>query len=449
MKRLLLLLGLLATPVAAQEVSLPHTIFTLPNGLTVIVHEDHSTPIAAVNLWYHVGSGYEVPGRTGFAHLFEHIMFEGSGNVPRGQFDILLESVGALINGTTNSDRTNYFEVVPSNAVELALWLEADRMGNLLETMGQEKLDIQRDVVKNERRQSYENRPYGMFFETAAEALYPTGHPYSWSTIGSMDDLSAATLDDVESFFRRYYAPNNASLVVAGAVDTEEIRRYVERFFGWIPRGAEVVQPDLPLPAITATRHITLEERATLPQVNLMWRTPPLFAADDAGLDVLARILGSGRNSRLYRRLVYEEQVAQDVTVYNSSRLLSGDMYVRVTGREGIDLDDLERAVLEEVRRLASEGPEPEEVERVVNGLVTASVRSLEQALGKADQLNSYFYYTGEPDYAAEDLGRYQALTVGDVQRVAGEYLDGMERVVISIVPEGARELAAEGRADR
>ncbi len=450
MKRLLLLaLGLLATPAAAQDISLPHTLFTLPNGLTVIVHEDHSTPIAAVNVWYHVGSGYEEPGRTGFAHLFEHIMFEGSANVPRGQFDQLLEGAGGVNNGSTTSDRTNYYEVVPANAVELALWLEADRMGNLLETMGQQKLDIQRDVVKNERRQSYENRPYGMFFETAAAALYPAGHPYSWSTIGSMEDLSAATLEDVESFFRRYYAPNNAALVVAGAVDTEEIRRHVERFFGWIPAGEVVEKPDLPVPSIPQTTHITLEDRVTLPQVNLMWRTPPLYAADDAELDVLAQILGSGRNSRLYRRLVYDEQVAQDVLAYNSSRLLSGDLYVRVTGREGIDLDDLEGAVLEEVRRLAAEGPEAEELERVVNGLVTTAVRGLEQSLGKADQLNSYFYYTGEPDFAAEDLARYRAITAADVQRVAGEYLAGAERVVISIVPEGETGLAAEGRAGR
>jgi hypothetical protein len=245
MKKLLtlLLLGLCSVPAAAQDVSIPHTIFEFPNGLKLIVHEDHSTPIAEVNVWYHVGSGYEEPGRTGFAHLFEHIMFEGSANVPRGEFDRLLEAAGGRNNGTTNVDRTNYFETVPSNAVELALWLEADRMGGLLETMSQQKLDIQRDVVKNERRQSYENRPYGGFWETQAEALYPARHPYSWTTIGSMEDLSAASLEDVESFFRRYYVPNNAVISVAGAVDAEEVRDMVERYFGWIPRGEAVERP--------------------------------------------------------------------------------------------------------------------------------------------------------------------------------------------------------------
>lgn len=443
MKRLLVLLGLFPATAAAQEVSIPHTTFQLPNGLRVVVAEDHSVPLAAVNVWYHVGSGYEEPGKTGFAHLFEHIMFEGSANVPEGDFDNLLEAAGAVNNGSTNPDRTNYYEIVPSNAVDLALWLEADRMGGLLETMSPKKLDIQRDVVKNERRQSYENRPYGMFWETAAEALYPEGHPYSWSTIGSMDDLSAASLQDVESFFRRFYTPNNATLVVAGDVDPGQVKRLAERYFGGIPPGEEVAKPDLPVPPIPATRHITLEDRVTLPQVNLAWRSVERYSPDDAALTALARLLTDGKNSRLYRRLVYDEQVAQNVVAFNDSQLLSGDFYIRVTGREGIVLDSLEAAVLEEVARIAAAPPTPEELERVVSGIETGFVSSLETVAGKADQLNDYLYYTGNPAFAARDLERFRALTPADIQRVAREYLAGENLIVISIVPTGKQNLAA------
>ncbi len=436
----------LTAPAAAQDVSIPHTMFELPNGLRVIVHEDRTTPIVAINVWYHVGSGYEEPGRTGFAHLFEHLMFEGSANVPEGDFDNLLEAAGGQNNGSTAPDRTNYWTTVPANALELALWLEADRMGGLLETMGQQKLDIQRDVVKNERRQSYENRPYGMFRETAVAALYPERHPYSWSTIGSMEDLSAAALEDVESFFRRYYAPNNAVLAVAGDVETARVRELVERYFGWIPRGQEVRPPELPVPAIPATRHITLEDRVTLPQVNLMWRTTKRYEADDAALSALAEILTGGKNSRLHRRLVYEEQRAQTVNAWNEAQLLSGDLYVRVTAREGVNLDSLERVVLEEILRLAATPPSTEELQRVVNQLETSFVQALQRVGGfggKADQLNEYFYYTGDPGYTEKDLARFRALTPADIQRVAREYLDGRNRVVISIVPNGRRELAA------
>lgn len=446
---LLLFLLVLATPLVAQDVSIPHTRFELDNGLTVLVNEDHSTPMVAVDVWYHVGSGYEQPGRTGFAHLFEHVMFTGSRNVAPGEFDNLLEAAGAVNNGSTNPDRTNYYEILPSNALELAFWLEADRMGGLLETMDQQKLDVQRDVVKNERRQSYENRPYGMFWETAAQALYPEGHPYSWSTIGSMADLSAASLEDVEGFFRRYYVPNNAVLAVSGDVEPERVRELAESYFGWIPRGEAVAKPEIPVPPIPATRHITLEDEVTLPQVNLMWRTTPAYAADDAALQALAALLTSGKNSRLHKRLVYDEQTAQNVAAFNDSQLVSGDLYVRVTGREGVQLDELERAVLEEVEKLAATPPSSVEMERVVNGIETEFVSSLETSIGRADQLNAYLYYTGEPDYANQNLARFRALTPADIQRVARDYLAAENRIVISIVPQGKTELAAAGENAR
>lgn len=443
MKRLVLLLGLLAAPAAAQEVSIPHTTFELPNGLKVIVAEDHSTPIAAVNVWYHVGSGYEKAGRTGFAHLFEHIMFEGSKNVPEGQFDVLLEAAGASNNGSTTVDRTNYYEILPANALELALWLEADRMGGLLDDMSESKLNGQREVVKNERRQSYENQPYGLLWETAYAALYPEGHPYSWTTIGSMADLSAASLEDVKGFFRTYYVPNNAVLAVAGDVDPAHVRRLAERFFGWIPRGAEVERPAIPVPALTATRHIIKEDRVTLPQVSLVWRTGPRFSEDEAALDALAAILTEGKSSRLFKRLVYDEQVAATVQAFNNANLLSGDMFVTVRGKAGTDLDKMERAVLEEVAKLAAAPPTAEELQRVVNGIETSFVSSLETVRGKADQLNAYEYYAGDPGFAARDLARYRSLTPADVQRVAREYLANDHRIVISFVPTGKTELAA------
>lgn len=449
LKRLILLLGLglWTLPAAAQDVGIPFRSYQLPNGLRLIVHEDSSIPMAAVNVWYHVGSGYEEPGRTGFAHLFEHIMFEGSANVPEGDFDNLLEAAGAVNNGSTNPDRTNYYEILPSNAVELALWLEADRMGGLLETMSPQKLDIQRDVVKNERRQSYENRPYGMFWETAVAALYPAGHPYSWSTIGSMEDLSAASLEDVSAFFRKYYAPNNAVVVVAGDVDADSVRAQAQRLFGWIPRGAPVAKPDLPIPPIPQIKHITLEDRVTLPQVSLMWRTDKAFSPDDAALSALAAILTDGKNSRLYNRLVYTEQVAQSVSAFNDSQLISGDFYIQVMGKEDVALDRLEATVLEEIGRLAAEPPSAEELQRVKASVETQLIGGLETLAARADQLNAYFYYTGDPDHAAEQLAAYRALTPADIQRVARDYLADRNHVVISIVPTGRTDLAATEEA--
>ena len=444
MKRLVLLLTLAAAPAAAQEVSIPHTTFQLPNGLRVIVAEDHSTPIAAVNVWYHVGSGYEKPGRTGFAHLFEHVMFEGSQNVKEGDFDNFLEAAGGYNNGSTTADRTNYYDIVPSNAVPLALWLEADRMGGLLGAMSQQKLDGQRDIVKNERRQRNENAPYGSLFEVASPALYPAGHPYSWTTIGSMEDLSAASIEDVSQFFRTYYVPNNAVLSVVGDVNTAEVRRLVERYFGWIPRGAPVTRPSIPVPAITATRYITREDRVTLPELSIVWRTGPRFSADEAALDVLAGILTDGKSARLYKRLVYDRQVAQFTSASNDARLVSGDFWMRVRGKPDVGLDSLEAAVYEEVARIAAAPPTADEVRRVVNGLATGAVSGLETVENKADRLNEYMYYTGDPGYLSRDLARYRAVTPADVQRVARQYLHGKNHIVISYVPQGKTALAAQ-----
>jgi zinc protease len=444
MKRLVLLLSLLAAPAAAQQVSIPHTTFTLPNGLRVIVAEDHSAPLAAVNVWYHVGSGYERPGRTGFAHLFEHIMFEGSKNVPEGDFDNWLEAAGARNNGSTTTDRTNYYEVMPSNAVELALWLEADRMGGLLDAMSPSKLSGQRGVVQNERRQNYENQPYGLLWEAAPPLLYPEGHPYSWTTIGSMADLDAAALEDVNQFFRTYYAPNNASIAVVGDVNPQQVRQWVERYFGWIPRGTPVERPRIPLPQLSATTYTTREDRVTLPELTMVWRTGARFSQDEAALNALAAILTQGKSSRLYKRLVYDEQVAAFTSAWNDATLLAGDLWVRVRAKPDVDLDRIEATVDEEVARLAQTPPSQDELDRVINGLVTGFVAALETVEGKADRLNDYLYYAGSADYAEQDLARYRALTPADVQRVARQYLAGRNHVLISIVPQGKTELAAQ-----
>jgi zinc protease len=431
--------GVFSVAVAQEtRISVPYTRHVLENGLTVIIHEDHTTPLISVNLWYHVGSGREEPGRTGFAHLFEHIMFEGSGHVPEGKFDQWLEAAGSENNGSTSSDRTNYWENVPSNALELALFLESDRMGWLLDAMSPAKVDGQRDVVKNERRQSYENQPYGMAFLTLAENLYPAGHPYHWPTIGSMEDLSAASYEDVLGFFRRYYGPNNASLAIAGDIDTERAIALVDKWFGEIPSGPPVPPIDPPAAALTAEVRLTLEDEVQLPRLHMCWLTPAHLEPGDAAMDVLANVLAGGKSSRLYKRLVYDLQIAQDVEAGQFSSALSSEFCVITTARSGHTLEELERVVQEELDRLEAEPPSEREVERAVNQYEAGFLDRLERVGGfggKADQLNAYFFATGNPDYFQEDLARYRALDPGDIRAVLSTFLRDDARVILSIVP--------------
>ncbi len=436
-------------PVAsAQEAKLevPYTQFKLANGLNVILHQDAMTPSVSVNVWYHVGSGSEKPGRTGFAHLFEHIMFEGSAHVPEGKFDEWLEAAGGDNNGSTSEDRTNYWEDVPRNALELALYLEADRMGFLLDSMSPDKVDGQRDIVKNERRQSYENRPYGLAYITLAEHLFPPEHPYHWPTIGYMDDLSAAGYDDVVDFFRRYYAPNNASLSIAGDIDTTEARALVEKWFSAIPAGPPVPPVQAPAVRLDSEQRIVLEDKVQLPRLYMAWLTPPQFAPGDAEMDVAARLFSQGKNSRLYKRLVYDLQIAQDVSAFQDGNRQVSTFYIVATARSGHTLGELEKAIQAEINRLKAESPDKRELERVVNQLETGFLEGLERIGsfgGKADQLNSYYYYTGNPDYFYEDLASYKALNVGDIRAAARHYLRDDGRVILSIVPEGQTELAS------
>lgn len=450
-----LMVGLVAGSNEAQEpapakLEVGYSQFTLPNGLRVILHEDHSVPIVAVNVWYHVGSAREKPGRTGFAHLFEHLMFEGSGHVKEGQFDTLLEAAGGDNNGSTSTDRTNYWITVPSNALELALFLESDRMGYLLDAMSPERVDGQRDVVKNERRQGVENAPYGMASIELDKMLYPQAHPYSWPTIGYMEDLTAASYQDVVEFFKKYYGPNNASLVVAGDIDPARARTLVEKWFGEV-RAGEFVEPLAPPAA--ALREVTrksLEDQVQLPRLYLAWLTPALLTPGDAALDMVSSILSDGKNSRLYRRLVYELQLAQDVTAFQSSSALGSSFQIVVTARlPGADqrpattaeqvIDQVKQLVDEELDKLRQAPPTTREVDRARNQIEAAFYSQMERVAGfggKADRLNAYYTATGDPDYFEEDLSRYRALSPSDIQAAVIQYLPADRRAELVVVPK-------------
>lgn len=430
---------------SAQDVrlSVPYTQFTLANGLNVILHEDHSTPTVAVNTWYHVGSGREKPGRTGFAHLFEHLMFEGSKNVPEGKFDQWLEAAGGNNNGSTNTDRTNYYETVPSNALELPLFLESDRLGYLLGAMSPKSVDGQRDVVKNERRQSYENRPYGMADLVIYENMYPAGHPYSWPTIGSMKDLTAASYNDVVEFFKKWYVPNNTSISIAGDIDIAATKKLVEKWFNEIPRGAAVPPIDPPAAALENEKRLMMEDNVQLPRLYVSWHTAPSLSANDAANDVLASVLAGGKNSRLYKRLVYDMQIAQDVQAYNYSMKLGGVFGIEVTARSGHTLREIETVVLEELRKIRSEAPTQREVQRAINQYEASFLARLEDVNNKAELLNSYWFFAGNPDFFNEDLSRYKALDPPDITAAALRSLGDNNRVVLSVVPKGKKELAA------
>jgi len=451
MKRTPLLLATLALAASAalhaQQVKLtvPYERFVLPNGLTVLLHEDHSTPMIAVDVWYHVGSAREKPGRTGFAHLFEHIMFEGSGHVAEGKFDEWLEAAGGNNNGSTNTDRTNYFETIPKSALELALFLESDRMGYLLDAMSPEKVDGQRGVVKNERRQSYENRPYGLAFPTLSENLYPPDHPYHWPVIGSQEDLSAASYEDVVGFYKTYYSPSNAALSIAGDIDPAETKRLVEHWFSDVPAGPKVGPLDGPAAYLTAEKRIVLQDRVQLPRLYMCWLSPAIYRPGDAELDIASDVLAGGKNSRLYKRLVYDLEVAQDVRASQGSAELASDFCIITTARSGHGLTELEGLIQKELDRLKAEGPTDREVQRAVNQNEAGFLSQLESIFGKADRLNSYHFRTGSPDYFNEDLSRYKAVVPRDVQAMVQTYLRDDARVVLSVVPNGKPELAAGG----
>ncbi len=426
----------------APRLEVPFRQFRLANGLNVILHRDDTVPMVSVNVWYHVGSANERPGRTGFAHLFEHLMFEGSKHVPEGAFDLLLEGTGGTSNGSTSNDRTNYYIDVPANALELALFLESDRMGHLLDTMSPELVDGQRDVVKNERRQSYENRPYGMASLELITMLWPAGHPYSWPTIGHMEDLSAASQEDVVEFFRRYYAPGNASLVVAGDIDLDRVQALVERWFSEIPGGADVEPIAAPAARFTGVTRRTLTDRVTLPRLYLGWLTPRAYAPGDAALDLVSEVLAGGKNSRLFRRLVYDTQMAQDVSAFQQAGALGSSFMIIATARPGQSIDEIQAVIDEEIDLLRRTPPSSREVQRAINQVQASFYRRMERVggfYGKADRLNAYYFAGGSPDFFASDLARYTTLSPADVQAAVMRWLPRDRRIELIVEPEVPR----------
>ena len=427
---------------------IPHVKVTLDNGLDVIVHEDRHCPIVAVNVWYHVGSKNERPGRTGFAHLFEHLMFEGSEHHDSGYFRPLQEAGGTL-NGSTSADRTNYWEVVPRGAFERALWMESDRMGYLLPALSREKLDTQREVVLNERRQSYENRPYGLASMTLTAAHHPPDHPYHWPVIGWPEDVRAATLDDVRDFFATYYHPANASLAIAGDVGADDAIRAARAYFEEIPAGPAPPPVTPPAPAAREpNRALVLEDRVGSPRLYLGWITPRLFGPRDAELDLAAMVLGGGKSSRLNRALLQDRRLATDVTAHQYSLEIAGHFSVIATAAPDRSLEEIEAVIRAEIDRLAADGPTGAELDRA-RSLAEADHAWQRQSVGgfggRSDLLNTYNVYTGTPAYAAADFDRYVQATPESVAAAVSAELGAGSRVALSVVPAGRGDAALSG----
>ncbi|HSE42645.1 MAG TPA: pitrilysin family protein, partial [Acidobacteriota bacterium] len=437
---LLVFAGILLANTQGHAASLPEVKFEkyrLPNGLEVILHEDHSLPIVSVNVWYHVGSKNEKPGRTGFAHLFEHMMFQGSKNRNK---EYAFDEVGGVRNGSTSEDRTNYWENIPPNYLEKALWMEADRLGFLLPAMDQKKLDNQRDVVKNERRQRLENEPYNKVFDLFPPLLYPQGHPYSWTVIGSMADLSAASMEDVSEFFRMYYAPNNASLCVAGDFNPEQTKQWIEKYFGPIPPGPSIDRVETWIPKLDGVRRVNVEDNVNLARIYMAWHSPAEYKPGDAELDLLGNILSDGKSSRLYKSLVYEKQLAQDVSAFQDSNELGSTFNIIVTARDGVALEQLEKDIDAEVRAILDRGVTAAELKSAKDNYEADFVRALEPVGGfggRADRLNNYNVMLGDPGKFQWDLNRYTNATAADIQQYTKKSLNFNERLILYVVPQG------------
>ena len=438
-----LLLVIVMSAIGFAQIKINFEQYKLSNGMAVILHEDHSAPLAAVVVMYHVGSKNEREKRTGFAHLFEHMMFQGSEHVGDDQHFKLLQEVGANLNGFTTEDGTTYYEVVPSNHLELGLYLESDRMGFLLPAMTQEKLDNQRDVVKNERRQNVDNRPYGTADEKISKAMYPPTHPYSWPVIGYMEDLSAASLEDVKEFFRTYYAPNNACLVVAGDFEPAEAKQMIEKYFATLPRGKDIERPKAIPVTLTEEKRMTFEDKVQLPRVYLSWHSPQNNTREDAVLSVLGRILSSGKTSRLYKSLVYEKQIAQSSNAFQNSSEIAGLFQVQITAKPEKTLTEMEMAASAIIDDVLKNGVTENEIEKAITGIEAQVVNGAARVQGKAVSLATYYSYTGDPNNINKQMDFYKGITPQEVLAVAKKYLT-QPKMVLSIVPLGKPELAAK-----
>jgi zinc protease len=422
---------------------IPVERYTLPNGLTVLLSPDRSAPVVAVNIWYHVGSKNEKPGRTGFAHLFEHVMFEGTEHIAEGTHPRVIEEAGGNLNGSTSVDRTNFYDVVPVSELETVLWLESDRMGFLLPALTQGKLDGQRDVVKNERRERFEQPPFGTENHILSAAIYPAGHPYSWPTIGSMADLSAASLTDVKDFFRRYYGPNNATLAIVGDIDIPATRALVEKYFAAIPAGPAVERPDVRPVTLAAEKRLVLEDaKSRLTKITIVWPTVGTNNADAQPLRALADLLTHDRNSRLTKALVYDRQLATSVMAFPGSDVMAGEFYVSVNPRANASLTEIERVVDSVVAAVVAAPPTEAEVRHFHSYVAVGAVTGLQSVLGKAEMLNEGQTFSGDPLHYIDDTRAALAVTPADVHRVARRYLTA-GRVVLSMVPAGKLDLVS------
>ena len=437
-------------PLAAQSggtsVNIPFERLTLPNGLEVVLAPNHSVPQVAVNITYHVGSKNEVVGRTGFAHLFEHVMFTGSGHAAYGTHDRLTSGVGGTNNGSTSNDVTNYFEIVPSNYLESALWLESDRMGYLLDKLDEAKFKAQRDIVQNERRQRVDNVPYGRAFELLDHGIYPETHPYGWPVVGYMSDLQSATVDDVKTFFRLYYAPSNATLAIAGDFEPAQAKALVRKYFGELKGGAPITRPTVVIPVLTAEKRMTYEDRVQVPRLYITWPTIGDDNDDSYALQFLGQVLSGARTSRLNKALVFDKQSAASVGAFNNGNENAGNFVVFVTPRPGNTLTQLEASIDEVISRLKADGPSTEEMARATAGLEFAFVSALESNKGKSDILKDGLLFHGNAGYYRTQYDKLKAVTPADVKRVANTYL-GAGRVVLSIVPLGKSDAAARAEA--
>jgi zinc protease len=427
----------------SSAIKIPHETYKLPNGLSVILSVDKSTPTVAVDVWYHVGSKNELPGRTGFAHLFEHVMFTGSGHAPYGVHDKLTGGIGGSNNGTTDNDRTTYYETVPSNYLEDQIWLEADRMGFLLDTLDLAKLNAQRDIVKNERRQRVDNVPYGRAGEILGHATYPASHPYSWDVIGSMTDLSAASENDVKNFFRTYYAPNNAILTIVGDFDPAQAKAWVTKYFADLPKGKDIVRPSVQPVTLSTETRLVFEDRVQVPRLYIQWPTVGQVSDDRYALNVLGSVLSSGRTSRLAKALVYETQAAAGVGAFQSSNENVGEFLMTITPRPGHSLTDLEAAADAIIAKFKTEGPTPEEVQRATAGIEVNFLSGLQSNLNKAFTLADGLGYHASSSYFETNYQKATAVTPADVKRVANQYLT-KGRVILSIVPMGKLDQASK-----
>ena len=428
---------------ANDAINIPVEKIALPNGLTVLLAPDHSVPQVTVNVWYHVGSKNEVAGRTGFAHMFEHVMFTGSGHVPYGMHDRLTEGVGGNNNGSTTNDRTNYYETVPSNYLESALWLESDRMGFLLDKLDEEKFKAQRDIVQNERRQGVDNQPYGRAFELMDYGIYPETHPYSWPVVGYMTDLQNATVEDVKQFFRLYYAPSNASIAIVGDFSPVQAKAMVTRYFGDLKGGAPIGRPTVVAPVLTGEKRLTFEDRVQVPRLYLTWPSVGDDNEDRYALQFLAQIISGPRTARLTKALVYDRQSAASVQAFNNDNENAGNFVINVTPRPGNSLTSLEATTDTVLSRLKQEGPTAEELAKTSAGLEFDFVSALQSNLGKADILLDGQVFHGDAAAYKREYARLKAVTADDVKRVANKYL-GAGRVVLSIVPLGGLDQAAQ-----